>query len=107
MTGKPMSWTLEERERELDRWEREMRAVPTVADQHYSPHTIGTHIGQAVHPLAGWRVAADRPERGGNADQIEPPRNQRPAVATLVRQGALTLKLGCFYRAPPSAARWR
>jgi hypothetical protein len=25
MTGKPMSWTLEDLERELDRWEREMR----------------------------------------------------------------------------------
>jgi len=111
MTGKPMSWTLEERERErereLDRWEREMRVVTTVDGQHYSPRTIGTHIGQAVHPLAGWRVAADRPERGGNADQVEPPRNERPAVATPVRQGALTLNLGCFYRAPPSAARWR
>jgi hypothetical protein len=59
MAGKPMSWTLEdrererERERERDRWEREMRAVTTVDSQHYSPHTIGTQIGQAVHPLAG------------------------------------------------------
>ena len=63
MTGKPMSWTLEDLERELDRWEREMRAVTTVDGQHYPPHTIGTHIGQAVHPLAGeWQPTGPRGE---------------------------------------------
>jgi hypothetical protein len=64
MTGKPMSWTLEDLERELDRWEREMRAVTTVDGQHYSPHT-NRHSHRPGRSSAGWLASGSRPAREG------------------------------------------
>ena len=83
---------------------RGARSPPLTASTTRRTPSALTYARQFIRWLAGeWQPTGPR---GGNADQVEPPRNERPAVATPVRQGALTLKLGRFYRAP-SAARWR
>jgi hypothetical protein len=64
MTENEAAWTLDDLRRELDRWERELKATTNAAGQHYPADTIKTHIGhsaQFIRWLAGeWQPTGPR-----------------------------------------------
>jgi hypothetical protein len=64
MNGRDAAWTLDDLRREVDRWERELRATTNSAGQHYPADTISTHIGhsrQFIRWLAGeWQPTGPR-----------------------------------------------
>jgi hypothetical protein len=58
------SWSVYDLRRDLDRWERELRAATNAGGQHYSEDTIRSHIGhsaQFIRWLAGeWQPHGPR-----------------------------------------------